>query len=483
MKKIWMFLLLFSLSVFQLNASFDEGIFIENKGQFPDDVKYVLRLPGETAIFKNNSVTLDYQTNDTQNENMVLGHAVSMNFVSGKSSNIKVENEVITKFNYFIGADKSKHVSGARGYKNITMNAVYPGIDVKFSIDENKLRYDFHVAPGADISKIKLAFAGLDNKPFINQENALTFETSVATISHTDIYAYQGNKAVKCILSDSGDGNIGFIVEGYDKEKGLVIDPRIYSTYFGGSGDEVVPVFVDATSAGEPVVAGTTKSMDVDISDGAYSRQGTWNICIAKFSDTGKELLYCTYFGGKESEPEKLGALLVALDNRIIIAGNTNADNSSLPITEGCFQDNNASPFQDAFISIFSSDCSTLLSSSFYGSMLEEKPTALAVDSTGNIYLAGTTTSKSLPKISSGAQENQGSVQSDGFIAKMSMDLTEIYQSTYLGGNGTIDDLTSIEITENGDVTVAGITNSDDLPFTSNALYRDSRIAQMPDSK
>jgi hypothetical protein len=66
------------------------------------------------------------------------------------------------KVNYFLGNDRGKWRRNVPTYARVEYEAVYPGIDLLYYGNQEKLEYDFVVAPGADHKVIRLAFAGAD---------------------------------------------------------------------------------------------------------------------------------------------------------------------------------------------------------------------------------------------------------------------------------------------------------------------------------
>jgi len=58
--------------------------------------------------------------------------------------------------------------------------------------------------------------------------------------------------------------------------------------------------------------------------------------------------------------------------------------------------------------------------------------TAIALDSSGNVYVAGSTASTNFPGTTNGAQASNGGTY-DAFVAKLTSDLKTLSQSTYLG--------------------------------------------------
>ncbi len=91
----------------------------------------------------------------------------------------------------------------------------------------------------------------------------------------------------------------------------------------------------------------------------------------------------------------------------------------------------------------------------------EEDGKAIAFDTAGNVYIAGHTSSSDFPGLSGGADTSVSGV--DGFVAKLSADLRTLYQSTLVGGSSH-DEVDSIAVSAAGEVFVAGLTKSSDLP-------------------
>ena len=112
-----------------------------------------------------------------------------------------------------------------------------------------------------------------------------------------------------------------------------------------------------------------------------------------------------------------------------------------------------------------------LLASTYLGGSTYDQSHSMAIDSDGNIYVAGSTESINFP-ITSGAYDtsynSSNSNPDDVFIAKLSGDLTRLLASTYLGGASN-DFGNSIIIDSGGNVYVTGGTGSTDFPTTPGA--------------
>ena len=172
-------------STFAVSAqSYNNIEFIENKGQWDSRVQYrgdvsngafFIRSGGFTVLQHNpqdfasigrllHGQNADGSALKSDQKFTLRSHSYNVDFV-GASSNIKaVPGKIVQSYNsYFIGNDPSKWASGCRIYQAITLENVYPNVDVRYYTDNEFLKYDIIVKPGGDVSKIALKYDGTDN--------------------------------------------------------------------------------------------------------------------------------------------------------------------------------------------------------------------------------------------------------------------------------------------------------------------------------
>ncbi len=99
--------------------------------------------------------------------------------------------------------------------------------------------------------------------------------------------------------------------------------------------------------------------------------------------------------------------------------------------------------------------------STYLGGNLDDVGQGIVVDSSGNVYIAGETTSTDFPS-QSPFQGTKGA-GIDAFVAKLNPSGSALLYSTYLGG-GSDDVAYSIAIDSSGNVYLTGRTNSGDFP-------------------
>jgi hypothetical protein len=162
--------------------------------------------------------------------------------------------------NYFIGNDPSKWRSNVPNYRKVRATGIYPGIDLVYYGDGRKLEYDFIVGPGADPSRIRLAYEGAEHLN-TDQEGNLLIVTRLGTLVQRKPLVYQevdgARREVRASYSIRA-GKVEFALANWDRKRDLVIDPVLeYSTYLGGTGtDQALSIAVD--SSGAAYVTGNT---------------------------------------------------------------------------------------------------------------------------------------------------------------------------------------------------------------------------------
>ncbi len=112
-----------------------------------------------------------------------------------------------------------------------------------------------------------------------------------------------------------------------------------------------------------------------------------------------------------------------------------------------------------------------IASSSFLGGSGEDEIDGVAVDSSGNVFVVGTTSSVDLPVTPGSVQRTISGSQSHVFVAKLNASGTAILYLTYLGGSG-LDHGNAIAVDTGGDAYVVGTTLSRDFPVTAAAVQR-----------
>ena len=233
----------------------------------------------------------------------------------------------------------------------------------------------------------------------------------------------------------------------------------VYSTYLGGAGsDSGADIAIDDTGAA--YIAGQTNSGTFPLSDPVQPLlAGSYDAFYAKINPEGSALVYSSFLGGSGSDIAY--ATAIGPDRSMYLTGSTSSSNFTLvnPV-----QGTNGGSGSDAFVTRVNPDGSALVYSTYLGGAgNSEGGRAIAVDSSGCAYVAGTTNAAGFPTVN----PIQGySALRDSFVTKLTAAGDGIVYSTYLGG-GNNDDIYALAIDGGGNAYITGMTQSTFFPTES----------------
>jgi hypothetical protein len=237
-----------------------------------------------------------------------------------------------------------------------------------------------------------------------------------------------------------------------------------YSTYLGGTTvDNGQNIVVD--SGGNAFALGFSRSVDFPTTAGAFDRtaNGAFDATLTKLNPGGSALVYSTYLGGNDFD----GASGLTVDG----AGNAYVSGSTpsldWPTTAGAFDRVNNN--NDAFVTKLNAAGSALVYSTFVGGSDFDSLGAIVLDTSGNAWLTGNTSSVDFPVSANAADTTFNGGGSDVVIAELNATGSALPFATFLGGTnseGGID----IARDPGGNLYVTGQTFSMDFPATVGAF-------------
>ncbi|WP_278020672.1 T9SS type B sorting domain-containing protein [Flavobacterium ginsengisoli] len=517
MKKYFAFLLLWHFLAFSQNTTQSIG-FKENKGQIVDQkgksnasVLYLLNSNGLNVQLKKNGFSYDiYEVKKNpvipsvtaktllyhipkkdQKEEFNLEyvfHRVDIDFVN---SNPKVElitEQKSSDFdNYYNVPDKPEGVLEVHQYKQVTYKNIYPNIDVVFTIPKDSqktVEYNFVIHPKGKISDIKLKFNGaktdlVDNKIQMSVRFGKMEETLPASWIEE-----KGHKKMITIGYQKLQNNVyGFRSANFLIGKKVVIDPvptRLWGTFYGdetgNSGANWWVADLTTDSLGNAYVSGSTTSQSPSYAtSGAHQTSGSHpyvnsitNGILFKFDKNGNRL-WGTYYAGTQAIYVN-GVKTDSQDN-VLITGYTWSETNISTI--GSFQPD-LKGFSDAFLVKFNSN-GVRQWGTYFGGEDSDYATALDLDNNDNIYIVGTTSSKTNIAQNSNFQNqlsnstNPYTAPTDAFITKYNKDGNLIW-STYVGGNGK-DNFSTIVVADSYLVAAGGSDSTNNM--TTSGVFQE----------
>ncbi len=300
--------------------------------------------------------------------------------------------------NYLIGKDPSRWERNVPLYGRVKYHDVYAGIDAVYYGNKNRLETDYIVAPGSNPNQIALDVRGA-KRLRLNSNGDLVLASAAGELVLRRPIVYQ-------------------VIEGARREIAANYTER---------GMNSIGVLLGPYDSRQPLVVDPV----VD---------------------------YSTYLGGTGGE--FLYAIAADSSGNAYITGYTTATN--FPTTTGSYLPTYPSgATSDVFVTKMNPTGTALVYSTFLGGSLSGSGHGIAVDSSGNVFVDGYTTSSDFP-VTSGAYESfapNGGV----FLSELDPTGSSLLYSTYLAGNGS-DNAVALALDANENAYVLGRTTSTNFP-------------------
>ncbi len=446
-----------------------------NQGQTNPRVRYLARGPGYTLFLTSRQAVLTLargrEPGRKNSHPLATTDVVRMELLgASRKAKITGADRASGYSNYFMGNDPRDWRTRIPHYAQVRYQEIYPGVDLVYSGRQGQLENDFILSSGANPKAIRMGVMGVESMR-VDPAGGLILKARGGEIYLRRPLAYQGRgrdrREVAVRYALHAGNRVAFALGAYNHRQKLVIDPVLaYSTYLGGTGGDIgYGIAVD--SSGNAYVTGITNSSDFPATTGAQSTtyQGNGDVFVAKLNPAGSassssatpQLVYSAYLGGTGTDSGAAIAVNAAGD--AFVTGSTAS--ADFPTTSGVFQSTYGGS-GDAFVTELNSTGTSLVYSSYLGGTGADAGMGIAVDSSGNAYVTGSTQSPDFPTVNPLQPTNAGS--SDAFVAKVNFTGSHLIYSTYLGGSST-DVGTSIQVDSSGDAYVAGFTFSRDFPL------------------
>ncbi|MBP6392262.1 MAG: PKD domain-containing protein, partial [Flavobacteriales bacterium] len=491
--------------------------FVENKGQWPGQVRYMAEVSGAAVWCEGDGLLVDrYDATEVHQAHaharsvgagrpVIRHHAMRLRFLGATTDGVlRGDQRLVGTHNYFLGSDPTKWGSNAHAFGIVEWREVVPGVRLRLTTTANGLKYDLHLAPGADPGAILLRYEGVDGISL--RDDHLLLETSLGPVVERIPLAYQernGKRVPVACTYTLTNGVIGFRLGRFDPAIELVIDPTLeFSTYSGSttdnfgytaSFDEQGFLYSGSSSfgSGYPTTTGAYQ-VTWNGGDGQGNIPGT-DIAISKYDTTGTFMVWSTMLGGQGDDLPH--SLVVNANNEVYVLGTTGS--SDFPVTAGALDGTfgGGQPYtpqgigvsypngSDMIVAKLSNDGTELLSSTFLGgsqndghnsapalkfNYADEMRGEILLDANDQVFVLSCTGSTDFPVSPGAPQAAFAGGTHDGVLVKLNASLTSLVWSTFFGGTGA-DAVFGGELFANGDLAFSGGTVSNDLPVPPSA--------------
>lgn len=439
-------------------------VFIENDGQWEDNIDFRVSVPNGTVFLEGNSFThVRYSGEDLEVHHeikhedqvaaldaIIRGHSWQSNFIGANTqvsaSGVMQRSEY---YNFFIGNNQSKWAGNVNAFNSVYYSDLYDGIDMMVYSQGEAFKYDLVVDAGVSTDIIAWSYDGLDD---FNLENGnLKLTTTVGDFLEMKPYAYQlinGQKVeVACEYAIQNQKVQFAFPQGYDTSIDLIIDPvlvgatlsgTVGTTNFGhcATFDDAGNMYSGAISfgAGYPTTVGSFQA--------AFGVSAV-SIAISCLSPDASTLLYATYLGGSSADYPH--SMIVSGNGELHLLGSSVSPD--FPTTAGALSTVN-NGLMDATVTHFNNTGTALIGSTYLGGTQNDGINQLSVnygdqyrgeivlDAAGNIHVATSACSANFPTTAGAYQTVYGGGLQDGVLFSLNPTCSALNWSTFIGGAG-----------------------------------------------
>ena len=449
--------------------------FIENQGQINEAVRYYTMGTRFAVYFTTGAIVLDLKDAiavegpggldlppdplgraEPEEPASRRGCSVHIKFESANPSPlVEAREKLDTEYNFFLGNDPTRWRTGVPVYCEVIYRDLWPGLSLIFREEAGGLSYEIVAESGVTLNQMNFSYAGADQTTF--QKNGYyMIETSVGTL--LDIRpGSEGNLGSLAVENVGYEAPVGYLAR--DNPSALV-----WSTFIGGGGVDV-GYAIDTDISGNLTIVVHTISPDFPVSPGAYdtAHNGNWDIAVVKCSSSGSQLLWATFLGGSGADGSQ--CLCLDANDNVIVGGTTESLN--FPVTQGAYDTVYNGGHYDLFVAKLSSFGNELTWSTFVGGNNWDAGGTMAVDSVGNVLVAGYTYSYNFP-VTTGSYDTSHNGGCDVFVSKLSMSGSDLVWGTFLGASEN-DTCLAVALDTMDNVVIMGNTYSPNFPVSPGA--------------
>ncbi len=321
--------------IFTMCISFSWSQFIENNGQWIDhkdqlgeDIDFKLEMAGVNVYFRPEGIVYHFHHKEdkdlmsytaSEKEMYMRGDLAEIGYkvyffrldfdligANKSAPRLKIDEQQEVR-NYYFGHCPNG-ITDVKSYKSIVYENIYPNIDLKYLIDNGKLKYEFILHPGANPSDIRFTYRGAENLNI--SEGKLMIKTAYNSLSEDVPYTYYANSGKEIKSSFVLDENdiVSFNLNAKSINEDIVIDPAIsWATYYNpdissgfhansvyDSQENLYTAFATYSAFWPVINAGAGQYFDA-------TRDGITDLTLTRFN-ANKTIQWSTYFGGNQGD-------------------------------------------------------------------------------------------------------------------------------------------------------------------------------------
>ena len=392
----------------------------DSEDSLRSDLLYSATAAGAKIFIRKQGISFCWYQSASDSLKKDSAYRMDVDFVNPSISlQVTASQPQSTYSNYFVG---NVSASNVLEYNKVTFTNLWNDIDLELTIDSNGFSYKYKLAKGANPSDIKLSFNGGKNynagSKSLNIASA--FGNSIQ-FNNFSIKSLSPSKTTKpTITSNLNSSKVNSLtVGGYNTNNSYEIEQSVYST-----STSTVPT---------PTPISTTN---------------VWG----------------TYYGG--TGQDIVNDVFVDIANNIYVTGTTT---STVFPTFNSIINSYIGGGTDGFIIKFKPDRSVEFST-YIGGVEIDQPEQIAVNSAGEIYLTGWTSSRNFPVLGTGYKKSSrypnlvNSNRREGFITKISANGRKILWSTYYSNTSDVY-ASGLAIASDNSVYIVGSLESIPVPI------------------
>jgi hypothetical protein len=410
--------------------------FVENRGQWDDEVLYFGRLNGIEATLTRDAIVLTPQRDPEATEPPPAPLVIRL----PGSAAVEGVGILPTVHHFILGTGTTSWVPG---YAQVIYRDVVPGIDLVLREGEDWFAYDVHVDAGVDLGALVLAFENVSNVAIA--DGVLVMETPSGRVEQHigaawEVVPANGDQVpvssrFLLLTATENTARVGFDAPDRDPGRAFVLDPSlVWATYAGGPNQELLADLAVAGDGSTYLLAKAYPGTPTTLGAAQQANGGFSDAWIGRLSADGTTLEWGTYLGG--AEPEEPVGVHLAEDGSVVVVGHTFS--TDFPTTPGSLQPEFAGGNSDLFAARIAADGSAFIWSTHYGSASVELADASALYASGDILIAAKMWTE-LPPATPGAYDTVWD-STDQTLVRISADGTQLVFQTYFS-SGTIRDI------------------------------------------